>query len=178
LISRITSNGKSGLKAEPLPEVQREKQKSEAVQELLLAVGNSIALADIEGRIKAEIVERGLGNDEDTVKVLIKHLAGARLLLEFEQIYNLIFGSQIYLLKKLNEIVGQGQNNQFVEAHFQHVKTMFAKELGSWSFDQYMTFLFARMLVVNNKGIYHITNLGVEFLTWMARNGRSESRPL
>jgi len=176
LISRVTSIGKSGLKAEMLPEVQREKQKSEAIQELLLEVGNSVVLADTEGRIKADIIERGLGNDEDTIKVLIKHLAGARLLLEFEQIYNLIFGSQIHLLKQLNEVVGQGQNNQFVQAYVEDVKAMFAEELGSWSFDEYMTFLSARLLVVDNKGIYHITNLGVEFLTWMARNGRSENR--
>jgi hypothetical protein len=178
LISRITSISKSGVKAESIPEIQREKKKTEAVQELLLVIGNSIVLDDLEKRIRSELIDHGLGNDEDTIKVLIKHFAAAKLLLEFEQIYNLIFGSQIFLLKKLNEVVGQGKSNEFVELHFQHVKELFNKELGGWSFDQYMMFLLGRLLVVNNNGIYHITNFGVEFLTWMARNGRSEARPL
>ena len=48
-----------------------------------------------------ELQQKGLGTDGDTIKVLIKYLAGTLLFLEFEQIHNLIFGSQILLLKKL-----------------------------------------------------------------------------
>jgi len=50
LISRITSIDKSGIKASQTPEAQREEQK-ESVQELLLVVGDSIVLRDVEGRI-------------------------------------------------------------------------------------------------------------------------------
>ncbi len=56
LISRITSIDKGGVKAAPTPEAQREKKKTEKVQELLLAVGDSIVLRDIEGKIKSDIV--------------------------------------------------------------------------------------------------------------------------
>lgn len=178
LISRVTSIGKEGVKAAPTPEAQREKKKTEAVQELLLAIGDSIVLRDIEGRIKSDLTDRELEIDGDTVKVLIKHLAAVKLLLEFEQVYNLIFGSQIYLLKKLNEVVGQGQNRQNVIAHFEHVREMFKSDLGDWSFEQYMAFLINRSLVTVDNETYHVTNFGVEYLTWMARNGRSENRPL
>lgn len=178
LISRVTSIGKEGVKAAPTPEAQREKKKTEAVQELLLAIGDSIVLRDIEGRIKSDLTDRELEIDGDTVKVLIKHLAAVKLLLEFEQVYNLIFGSQIYLLKKLNEVVGQGQNRQNVIAHFKHVREMFKSDLGDWSFEQYMAFLINRSLVTVDNETYHVTNFGVEYLTWMARNGRSENRPL
>jgi hypothetical protein len=178
LISRITSIDKSGVKAAPTPEAQREKQKTEAVQELLLAIGDSIVLRDIEGRIRLDLSQRGLETEGDTVKVLIKYLGAAKILLEFEQTHNLIFGSQIYLLKKLNEVVGQGQKRDFVTAYFDQVKGLFKEDLGGWSFDQYMDFLIGRVLVTVDRDTYHITNLGVEYLTWMTRNGRSENRPL
>ncbi len=178
LISRITSIDKSGVKAVPAPEAQREKRKTEAVQELLLAVGDSIVLRDIEGRIRSDLDERDLETDTDTAKVLIKYLGAARILLEFEQIHNLIFGTQIYLLKRLNEVVGQGEACDHVTTYFESIKERFEDEFANWSLDEYMTFLCNRALVTVEADKYHITNLGVEYLTWIARNGRSENRPL
>jgi len=178
LISRMTSIEKSGVRAMPAPEAQREKQRAEAVQELLLAVGDSIVLRDIEGRIRYDLEERELETETDSAKVLIKHLAGMTILLEFEQVHNLIFGSQIRLLRRLNEVVGQGQTSEDIAAYFDHVKELFEEQLGGWSLDEYMGFLVGRSLVIVNENTYHVTNLGVEYLTWMARNGRSENRPL
>jgi len=178
LISRITSIDKSGIKASQTPEAQREKQKKESVQQLLLAIGDSIVLQDIEGRIRADLKEKGLETNGDTIKVLIKHLAGTKVLLEFEQTYNLIFGSQIFLLKKLNEVAGQGKPAEFVANHFEHVKGLFPGQLGNWSLEQYMAFLIERSLITTKENIFHITNLGVEYLTWMIRNGKREDKPL
>jgi len=177
-ISRISSIDKGGVKTSPVPEAQREKEKTEAVQELLLAIGDSIVLRDVEGRVVADLQAKNLETESDTAKVLIKHFAASKILLEFEQIHNLIFGSQIFLLKKLNEVTGQGQNIETVKAHFEHVKDIFSKEFEEWDFEKYMYFLEGRSLVTIDVNQYHITNLGVEYLTWIARNGRSENRPL
>ena len=178
LISRITSIDKDGIKASQTPEAQREEQKKESVQELLLVIGDSIVLRDIEGRIKADIEGRGLETGGDTIKVLIKHLGATKILLEFEQIHNLIFGSQIFLLKKLNEVAGQGKPKEFVVEYFKNVKSLFPEQLGNWSLEQYLAFLIARLLITIKGDIFHITNLGVEYLTWMIRNGRREDKPL
>ncbi len=178
LISRITSIDKSGIKASQTPEAQREKQKKESVQQLLLAVGDSIVLRDIEGRIRADLKKKGLETEGDTIKVLIKHLAGTRMFLEFEQLHNLIFGSQIILLKKLNEVGEQGKPSEFVAKHFENVKGLFPKQLGNWSLEQYLGFLVGRSLIATKGNITHITNLGVEYLIWMVRNGKGEAKPL
>jgi len=178
LISRITSIDKSGIKASQTPEAQREEQKKESVQELLLVIGDSIVLRDVEGRIKADLKGRGLETDGDTIKVLIKHLSAAKILLEFEQIHNLIFGSQIFLLKKLNEVARQGKPREFVAAHFEQIKSLFPELLGNWSAEQYLAFLLSRLLITIEGNVFHITNLGVEYLTWMIRNGRREDKPL
>jgi len=178
LISRITSIDRSGVKAASEPNLQREEKNREAVQELLAAIGESIVLSDIEERIRTELEAKGLETEGDTIKVLIKHLAASRILTEFEQIYNLIFGSQIFLLKKLNEVAGQGRSEEYVSDYFEHVKTLYPDQLGEWGMEQYLEFLFGRTLILNQDGSFHITNLGVEFITWMARNGRSEDRGL
>ncbi len=178
LIPRITSIDKNGIKALQTPEAQREEQKKESVQKLLLAIGDSIVLQDIESRIKTELSEKGLETNGDTIKVLIKHLAGTRVLLEFEQIHNLIFGSQIFLLKKLNEVAGQGKPIEFVANYFKNVKVLFPEQFGDWSLEQYISFLTGRLLLTTKENIYHITNLGVEYLTWMIRNGKREDNPL
>ena len=146
-ISRVTSIDKSGVKASSTPEAQREKQKTEAVQELLLAIGDSIVLQDVEERIKSDLENRGLETKGDPVKVLIRHLAGVKVLLEFEQIHNMVFGSQIYLLKRLNEVAGQGQKREGIAAHVEHIKGIYKEEFADWSFDQYMAFLIRKALV-------------------------------
>ncbi len=178
LISRVTSIDKSGIKASQTPEAQREEQKKETVQQLLLAIGHSIVLQDIEGRIKGDLKEKGLETEGDTVKVLTKQLAATMVLLEFEQIHNLIFGSQIFLLKKLNEVAGQGKPAEFIVTYFQNVKGLFPEQLGDWSLDQYLAFLLSRLLIVTRGNVFHITNLGVEYLTWIVRSGKSEDKPL
>lgn len=97
LIRRTTKIGKDGLSAGPAPDAQREKFDPEAVQQLLDVIGNSIVIADIEGRVRTELKEKGLSAEGDTIKVLIRHLAGTQLLLSFEQIHNLITDPQPYI---------------------------------------------------------------------------------
>lgn len=179
LLGRITSIDRTGIKTQPNPEIQREDpKKAEVAQELLLAIGNTVVLEDIEGRIRTDLTKLELSVEGETTKVLIKYLAAAQVGLEFEQIQNLIFGSQIYLLKKLNEVTGQGQVPALVESHFEHVQKMFSESFVDWSLENYLYFLFARQLIVFQDGRYHITHLGKEYLVWIARTGRPENRGL
>jgi hypothetical protein len=166
------------VSADPAPDAQREKLNPEAVQQLLDVVGNSIVIAEIEGRVRTELQNKNLSAEGDVVKVLIRHLAGATLLLSFEQIHSLIFGSQIFLLKKLNEVAGQGRSFTFVCSHFEHLKTLESDLLGDWSYDQYLAFMFNRVLILRKGDQIHITNMGVEYLTWLARSGRNENKAL
>lgn len=178
LIRRTTKIGKDGISAGPAPDAQRERFDPEAAQQLLDVIGNSIVITEIEGHVRAELKKKGLNTEGDTVKVLIRHLAGTQLLLSFEQIHNLIFGSQIFLLKKLNEVAGQGRPFSFVCSHIDHVKTLYPDAFSEWSYDQYLEFIFGRLLIIRHGDQIHITNLGVEYLTWLARSGRSENNPL
>ncbi|WP_250656961.1 winged helix-turn-helix domain-containing protein [Alkalimarinus coralli] len=180
LIDRTEKIDKSGLSA-AAPEAQNEGNSNteKSVDELLNVVGDSLVINDQEARIIADLESRGLDTSGDTVKVLVKHLAGAQLLAAFERIYSIIFGSQIELLKRLNELAGQGRSRQYVEQFFKETKTS-AKNtaIAHWKLNQYLEFLFSNALIVQNNDQYHITNLGGEFLAWLVKANKSEQRVL
>ena len=82
LLGRITSIDKTGIKTQPNPELQREDpKKTEAAQELLLAIGNTVVLQEVEGRIRNDLTTRQLTVEGETTKVLIKYLAAAQVAL-------------------------------------------------------------------------------------------------
>lgn len=65
-MGRVTSIDKTGIKAQTAPELQREDTtRIEAANELMQAVGNSIALQDTEGRIKHDLSLRALQIDTE-----------------------------------------------------------------------------------------------------------------
>lgn len=179
LIRRTTTINREGLTASPSPDTQRANAKTspEAVQQLLDVVGHSIVIAEQEELIRQDLIGRGLATDDDSSKVLIRILAGTQILLAFERVHGVIFGSQIYLLKKLNEVVGQGHPMHFVDEYIEHVKTTHP-ELADWTSDRYLSFLYSQNLLIRHDDQLHITNLGVEYLTWMVRNGRRDDNPL
>ena len=175
-IGRVKSIGKDGLTAST-PEAQRENKNNQAAQELLDAIGKSIVLKELEDRIRLDMDSRGLDTKGDSVEVLIRLLAANQILLEFEQIHSLIFGSQIFLLKKLNEVCGQGKPKVFLDEHFRALQEMFPDAFTNWSLVEYVSFLKSRSLIIFDGDNFHITNLGVEYITWIARNGRQENKP-
>ena len=180
LIRRTIKIDKSGLTAEATPESQREKTETsaEAVQQLLDAVGNSIVINEQEESIKNELREKGLSTEGDSVKVLVKHLAGTQILLAFERVHSSIFGSQITLLKKLNEVAGQGRTAEHVCSYIENIKKLYPVQLSNWTQDQYLSLLYSQILITCQDNQFHTTNFGVEHLTWIARNGRKEDNPL
>jgi len=179
LLSRVTSIDKSGIKTQSAPELQLEDHtRAEVAQELMQAVGSSVALIDVEGRIRAELSAKSLPVDTETSRVLLKYLAAATLSVQFEQIHSLIFGSQVFLLKKLNEVAGRGRPRADLQQHFEHVKNLYPDSFSDWDLDQYIDFLVGRSLIVDNDGVFHITNLGNDYLVWITRNNRPETRAL
>ena len=93
---------KEGLKIGPATGQQSQPDRTKQAQELMRALDSS-ALLEQERLIKADLEKRGLEHTGETIDVLVRHLAGYQLAVAFEEIYRLIFGSQIYILKRANE---------------------------------------------------------------------------
>jgi hypothetical protein len=160
-------------------DIQYGKSDSDNVQELIERIGNSIVISEIEASIKDTLISKSLDIEGDTTKVLIRHLAGTQLLLIFEQIQASIFGSQIYLLKQMNVVKPNGLTELEISTHYEKVKQSFKDTFNDWHVEKYLAFLYSRALITKDENrIVHITNLGVEYLTWIARNGMTEDKPL
>ncbi len=154
------------------------ESNSEIVQNLLDRMGNSGLIQDQEERICAELKEKKLDTSGDTTKVLIRHLAGTQILLTFEQIHALIFGSQIRLLEKLNECVNTGgMSSEYIEEYFLSVKEFNPRTiLDKWDSKEYLRFLFDYTLIMQKENQYHITQLGHEYLVWIPRASKFKDK--
>ncbi len=176
-LGRVRSVGKDGVVTDDIPKPQSAESKTKAVDDLMRSP-DSLLLNEVETTVLKELRDRGLETSSDAVKVLARRLAATVIALEFEQVYNTIFGSQIYLLKKLNEFLGVGVDQKYVLHHYEHVQKMFSEAFGDWTLDRYLGFLNDRKLIRMDLEKYSITVRGAEFLLWLVRMGRSEKRNL
>ena len=177
ILARIRSIGKRGIDINVSPQLENEDKRKAAVDELM-RVGDSSVLIELENAILKDLNERGLETHGDSIKILTKHLAITQLALDFEQIYHLIFGSQIKLLKRLNQSLGVGLSKEDVEDYFETIKIAFPEVIRNWNLADYLSFLLSRALITRQENNYHITIKGIEFLIWMIRTGHLEDKDL
>jgi hypothetical protein len=177
LIERTEKIGKDGLTVGNNSKIQENSSQStsESVQTLLDYVGNSIVINKLETNIVKDLKDKNLDSSGDTAKVLIKHLAGTQALLAFERIYSNIFGSQIQLLKRLNE---QSRDNEYVLQHYNQICEKVPNFKDSITYDIYNNFLISNILIIKEDDSFLVTNMGIEFLTWLTRNGKLEGKQL
>lgn len=154
----------------------RNQADSKEVERLLTAVGSSIVIEEQIKRIEDDLSATNIPFDSDASRILIRHLAATQLLVSFEQIYQIIFGSQIQLLQRLKKVAGQGLPASVV---FNIAAESMASHNLSWNQKQYLSYLYGRSLIVDGEeDTIHITNFGVEFITWLILSGKSLDRAL
>ena len=178
LLGRTTSVGKDGLKAFPPTgqtpiDATRLEQAQEPFEVLI-----SPAIKEREELIRSELRDKGLHENTETTKVLVRHLATANLVLVFEECYRVILGSQILLLKAANVQRATGIAEDDLADYFVEVQEQYAPTFDEWSVDNYIAFLLASTLMVEESASYKITNLGVEFLEWIIKVGATENKGL
>jgi hypothetical protein len=178
LIQRIVKIDKEGITAISISEYQLEDSKISADQLLHDSFNKSNALVSYENNIRIFLKGNSQDTTENNVDLLVAHLAVTQLLLSFEQIHRQIFGSQIFLLKKLNEVALHGRPFSYLNDHFVHVKNLYTDVFNEWSVDQYLQFLFVNSLILRNDNQIRITDKGVEYLIWIYRNGIQDNKPL
>lgn len=176
LLRRTKKIDKDGLTT--VSEAEHQKSINEkdgnALFELLEFVGNSVIIKDAEKSITGDLAKRGINDSDDKIKVLTKYLAATQLLLNLEQIHISMFGSQISLLKNLNSRRVDGGSIEYLQIHFDHVQSTHEDSFKEWDLDLYKRYLLDNKLMVYINEKYHITELGIEYLTWIIRYGKNE----
>lgn len=149
------------------------------VKELLNSIDDTPLITEQVDLIKVDLDNRGLPYETPTDEILIKYLAATQIALQFEITYNLIFGSQLTLIKELNAIKPEGLPKEDIEEYVASVFKQFPNAFKDWKYENYLSFLFSHVLIlITDENKIHITKRGVEFLAWIVRNGKREDNPL
>ena len=111
-------------------------------------------------------------------RVLVRHLAATQIAVDFLQIYSSIFGSQISLLKQLNQVVGAGLSEEDVNSLYVVYKILAQGTLDEWDLKEYLLYVHSNFLITVNDGRLHITNKGQDFLIWITQSGLPENKRL
>ena len=147
------------------------------VEDLLRLGDNSVVVGLNENAIRQDLEKRQLNSDSEESRVLVRQLAVAQSTIWFERTYNLIFGSQLRLLKHLNESRSP-VDNEYVKGYFGVLQEKYPQEFSSWTPEHYLNFMLTSHLIeMKDDGII-ITPEGSEFLVEIARRGLTENKGL
>ena len=154
-----------------------DKSKKDAIEDLMKFVPKSVS--EQEELIKKELKEKELETQGKTVEFLIRLLAASSIVNNFWYIYNLIFGSQIFLLKIINQNRGTGFSKKDFNIWYSDlISKEFTTPIHEWESGRYLVFLLNAKLILENNNTLFITEKGVSFLEWIIKMGLSENRPL
>lgn len=136
---------------------------------------DSPTLREQEAFIQTELKTRGVAGDE-AVKVLTRHLAANQISLYYEQLNAALWGSQISLLRVLNSSA-TGETSKILRHFYDSAAVNYPDVYSQYSFENYMKYLVnARLIIEQEEGRYLITELGRDFLIYLACTGISEYR--
>lgn len=123
---------------------------------------------DVEERINNHKISEDL-DDPQLIAQLTTEISGLYLALEYEQHYQLIFGSQIILLTKLEEnTMSEGE----VREYFTDTRMGNLVAFDKWDMPQYISFLFGTNLIEAAEAKYKLTDNGKSFLSWLAAQNK------
>ncbi len=121
------------------------------------------AKADTVGSIKPP---RKATETKKVIAQANEEIAVRDTLLDFERIYNVIFGSQIQLLLDLNANK-DGLPIENTDAFFNKIMLKWRPNFTDWGFDKYMSYLLSTGLVEIYKNNAFITEKGQAFLNYL-----------
>jgi hypothetical protein len=182
LLPRLRRAGPTGVEFDPAGQQQAAQAAT---------VANNPApgqLREFPGMVRTPAIERlerqlhtqlsaitNLSEDEKR-DLLVRILAQAQLEAAFERIYNIIFGSQIAFLRRLN---GPALRLSVEDAHsfFEPYARQFPQIYANFTFNQWLDFLKNVGLVTQNGDLIEITDLGRDFLVYITARGRIDQKP-
>jgi hypothetical protein len=120
---------------------------------------------------REEIIKRNLQaiplrNDADKIAILIKASAVSRVEMEFINISNLIFGSQLTLLVRLSG-TRVGLTHADADSIFKQAQADFPQIHGSRTLDEWLRYLVTSELITTQNNRIDISQYGTDFLKYL-----------
>jgi len=133
-------------------------------------------VSEAEQKIYESLQQLNIDGDAEKVKVLARHHANLQIRSGYAEIYYLIFGSQISILRALN-VQNDPVEIDFFRSFYEAAKQESSDFYTSYSFEKYVNFLKTAGVINTKEGKYFITVLGRGFLAFLTESGINENRP-
>lgn len=167
-LDRAEKIGKEGIQAATSVQASGVEVKPSPADELLKAFDNAL-LVEREKFILAELERLHIGPGSDRERVLIRLLASLSLVQSFERTYTLIWGSQITALQFLNS--AGAVPAQFLRPWYDQAAARESEVYDGYTFDQWLGFLQASLLILRSGENVSISLEGREFLKYLLHQG-------
>lgn len=173
LLSRIRNLSAAGVEVGLEPKQEKLSANSDPAIISKVSDEKTEAFRALEELIRKDLTKIDPANREE---LLINQLTGEKLLRHFTSTYSQIFGSQIALLRSLEQSE-KGMSLVELENYFKEVQSRYP-ELKDWDSIQYVRFLEGSRLLNKENGAIILTDIGADFLKWITSTGLSEARGL
>lgn len=181
LLERINKIGFAGVAAEAVqqkenaerivPEQGPKNQTKNEVLEKGLGIFSDYTLERASNVVDDESKVKTFETTEAKVEILHKYSQALYLILNFERFYNLIYGSQLYILERVNT---HAETRDSLKRFYDSAVKSYPEFYSNYSYDQYLEFLITRELIIfDEKENSSITWLGRDFLKFLVETGRS-----
>jgi len=173
LISRIKSIGREGV----ILDSERQESRTEIdprveAENLMRQLDNKLIL-EVEDLIKGELSKKKLLGAEG-VPVLIRYVSALSIAYSFSEAYRMIWGSQLSLLDYLN--TNDPQPTTALRPFYNLGASQYPAIYQAYTFEQWLNFLKAHLLIREDVGLTGITVRGREFLTYLTTAGLSRNK--
>jgi len=161
---------------EALAQATGKKAEPQVVADQILEkVLKSPLIADVEEKLKADFARNGLtAGEPETLRVTTTLLATSMVIAEFERLYNVIWTSQIEILRASND---RSLTVEEIRKHYDQAAARTPVVYEKDSFDRYLGFLTTQLLLTKTTaGQYGITVKGRAFLAFMVQTAKPWSR--
>ncbi len=171
-INRVCQFKISGV--EIIAEQQKETQLESKSQ-----IDTKTAAESIPSKLISDLVKNfrtEYNNITNEKNKLLNDIAVRDIIIDYERIYNIIFGSQINLLEYLKN-QQSGLPRREMELFFENVKK-YNYIFVDWNLNNYINFLVQQKLIEPFGVSYQITPKGSSFLTYISNMGYSKNKAL
>lgn len=170
LIDRTQKVGKLGLETSQTIQTASAQASVSKADELLKIFDNSL-LVKQETEIRTWLDKANLPSGGERERVLIRFLAGGALVMLFEKIYSIIWGSQIGALEFLNSSGPTGAELDSLRSWFLQGAANEPQLYAGDTFERWLSFLESYSLIAKAGNNFVITLEGREFLKYIIHQG-------
>lgn len=169
MLNRTRSIGNGAVRIDPAQQGAVVEKDPQIEAEKLIREVHSDLIQEAEEHLTKELNKRGLSGDP-ALRVAIRYASANWIMLDFERIYRLIWGSQLNLLSYLNT-QRQGHPREAFRLFYTPAANLYPEAYEHMSYDQWLAFLLDNLLLREDDRQLRITVKGCEFLTHLAKVG-------